>query len=299
MFKALASVLFATLAVSVSARTVPGPGDPAPWTPVDWHTLPKASDADMIQVLYLVAPLLETDFGKWLGYAHAYHAAIGFINLNTGFNITINYDADDFFRATLFPVINEKTKELTFENQGANFIYMGINQTYWEEEMTLVGTINGSVWNNYISGFNAKFNATYPYYNLLEVVNRNSTVYVPSLNCFDFMWFSLWNLYDQGIQYVPNLTLKSNYANIYSNAMPEDVTQQYLTNATVHERVFQFYELLEAKVLKLGFKELLAEIVFVFKGDFYLRTSNTLYLIKLEYPYIDLLWAEKPLPGQS
>jgi len=301
MHRVLAAACIVAVCGGASLPVISGPPPPPPWTPVDWRSLPPASATDEVQVLYLVAPLLEDDFGKWLSYFRAFHGALAFINLNTGFNITINYDADNFFRATLFPLISKLkngTKVLDFENRGSNFIYMGINETYWEEEMTLVGTINGTAFNSFMSGFNAQTNATRPFYNMLAITESFSKPpLVPSYDCFQFFFESLSNLRDLGLVYVQNLTtLNSNYANIYSKHA-ENVTADYYFDEKQHERIVQFYEFMEAKVFHLNPIQLLEEVFRTFEGQFYLRVSTDIWRANLTYPFIGIDWWPRTLPA--
>jgi hypothetical protein len=102
--------------------------------------------------------------------------------------ITINYDADDIMRAALFPEIvtlNNGTKDLLWENQGmdqfvlvltvvgSNFVYMGINETYWNVYNEVVGAISGDGYNNFMSQWNADVNNTQPFYSIYIVLYRS------------------------------------------------------------------------------------------------------------------------------
>jgi len=253
-----------------------------------------------VQVIYLVAPLLTQEFGPLFSYIGGYHSGIALINVNTGFNITINYDADDFLRNNLFPFVTKLdngTKVLEFVNGGANFIYMGINLTYWTQERTVIGEIDGTMYNTFMSNFNANTNASHPYYNLVQVTsNFSGKPFLPAYTCFDFVWESFTNLYKLGMRYEANLSLKATLGTIYAKSFPQNVSLEYY--AAEHDKIVAFYEFTEAKFGNMTFHELAAELFFVFDGDFYLRVDATLYKVKLKFPLVDSGYYLRALPWQ-
>jgi hypothetical protein len=93
-----------------------------PWIPLNWKDIPPAepglrpyarsrvrttdtAKGDVIEVYYLVAPLMEEDYGNKLRYLDLFHAALGIVNLNTSFAYTINYDADEVVTSSVVPTV--------------------------------------------------------------------------------------------------------------------------------------------------------------------------------------------------
>jgi len=275
---------------------------PPPWTPVDWKTLPQANPDDQVSVYYLVSPLLEEDFGDILKYINLYHGAIGFRNHRTNFSITINYDADDFFRNSLFPEVvkyDNGTRDLVWVNQGGSFIYLDINYTYWEAGIYETTVVNGTLYNMYISDFNSAINATYPFYNLFSVLEHfGATPWLPSWDCFDFIWSSFRFFADNGAVFDPNLKLKRNFANIYSSQPPIDYTELANEQPQIRENIIEFFEFIELKLSDLSLVEIFAMIVEVFDGQFYVRYDDQYWLAQLQFPYFAIDYEVQPLPGK-
>jgi hypothetical protein len=273
-----------------------------PWTPIDWRTLPPANADDQVAVYYLASPLLEEDFGDWLEYLDCYHGALGFQNLRTNFTITINYDANDFFRNSLFPKIVQQNgqTELVWINQGANFIYLGINESYWVAGQIVVSTITGTMYNDFISGWNSQVNNTYQFYNMFSVLySYSSDAWLPSWDCWDFMWASFYILGDMGAQFDQNLQLNRNYANIYSSVPPVNYTALFEEDPQVKQDIIDFYEFTQAAFEDLSFFEFWKTLLEVFEGDFYIRYSDEYWQAQLHWPYFAVDWDYAPLPGQN
>jgi len=276
--------------------------DPAPWTPVDWRTLPAASPADSVDLYYLVAPLLEDDIGPILGELGLYHGAIAFVNKNTNFSITLNYDADDIFRASFFPYIvsyPNGTKDLNWVNGGAAFIYMDINTTYWISGTYKVTTIPGNMYNDFISQWNAKVNVTEAFYDMFAVMDKwGGTCFVESWDCFDYVWESFQVLYDMGAKLNESLILNRDFSNIYVTEPPTDVTPLYFADPRVHDEIVAFYEFIEFKWGQLSWWEFIWDLLDTFDGVFYYRQANTYWKMQLHPPFFGFDWYPDPLPGQ-
>jgi len=274
----------------------------APWTPIDWTTIPPALHDDKVEVIYLLCPLLEEDFGNWLGYLGLHHGAIAFRNLRTGNEITINYDAFDFIRSSVFPVVvnyPNGTQDLDWINGGASFVYQGINETYWTTAQYVVSVINGTLFNNYLSKFNSQINGTYPYYNMFSIVEEfGAKPYIGSWDCFDFVWSSFNFLYESGASLNYSLSLPRNFANIYST-MPIDYTDLYNNDPSVRQQIIEFFEFIQANDDELTIGEFFDTLFDLFDGEFYVRHSTQYWKTKLHFPYIGSDFSAQLLPGQE
>jgi len=276
----------------VECKSVPA------WTPQNWTQLPTANDDDAVEVYYLVSPLLEEDFGDWLSYLNLYHGAIGFFNRNLNFSITINYDADDFFRNSMFPEIDEYpngTRDLVWVNQGANFIYLGINWTYWIAGEWPVTTINGTTYNRYIAEWNSQINKTHPYYNMFSILKQwESDSWNPSWDCFDFVWASFTALSNLGAKFDSKVSLNRMYINAYSSQPPLDMTTLYYGDDSVRETIIDFYAFIQDSADE-SWEEWVFALIDTFDGIFYIRQSNRYMQIQLNFPYFGFDWEQAPL----
>jgi len=291
-------ILFAILIVQIIFCH----GKVIPWTPVDWRTIPQAQEGDSFEVWYLLAPLLEEDFGSFGDIVHIYHGAIGLLNNRTAESYTLNYDANDFFRNSLFPTIATDangTIDLIWDNGGAAFIYQGINITYWEGGRHLITNINGSLFNNFISNWSPNVNLTHAYYDMFGIVDLVANVVVlPSYDCFDFVWATLTFFYDNGAKLDYSTNVSRNYIMIYGGT-PLDVTELYEYDSNVHQSIIDFYTFIQAKFSDLSAGQIFLAFIDLFlEGEFYLRQSTEYWSTQLELPLVGVHFYPTPLPGQ-
>jgi len=275
----------------------------APWTPINWQTLPKANPGDFVEVIYLVAPLLEDKYGNLLRPLKAYHGAIAFNNLNNNMSITLNYDADDIMRAALFPDIKSYpngTTEMYWDNFGANFVYMGINETYWDVYNEVIGVMSGDMYNSFMAGWNANVNNTYLYYDMFTLMNHfDGTTYFSSWTCFDYVFAAFDQLYDLGAKYDYSKTVQRDLSNIYTSTIPENVTARYYSDPTVHGEIVDMYELIEMNAQNMTIVELFIAIIELLEGNFYVRESTDYWRLTLTVPFFAIDAVDFPLPGQN
>eukprot|EP01114_Cavostelium_apophysatum_P019151 TRINITY_DN608_c0_g1_i1.p2 TRINITY_DN608_c0_g1~~TRINITY_DN608_c0_g1_i1.p2 ORF type:complete len:303 (+),score=57.45 TRINITY_DN608_c0_g1_i1:179-1087(+) len=276
---------------------------PNPWIPVDWTTIPQAEPSDKVEVWYLTAPLMEATYGDDLEYASLYHGAIGFNNTRTGDGYSINYDAFNFLHSSIFPEVvaySNGSRDLNWVNGGASFIYSGINITFWHgPETTIIAWINGSVFNSYLSDFNAQINASYPYYNMLSITaDFNAQPWVPAWDCFDFVWLSFGYIFEMGGDLDYSKHPKRNFANVYSSA-PVDVTDLYHKDPEMHDTIVKFYELLDAKFSDMSWFDFFAAIVDLVDGEFFVRVDESYWKCNLQTPYLGMSFWEGTLPGKA
>jgi len=276
---------------------------PAPWTPVDWKTLPPADPGDTIEMFYLVAPLLEEELGSLLGKLGLYHGALAFANKNTNFSITINYDANDIFRASFFPEIvtyPNGSKDLLWDNGGAVFIYLSINDSYWISGNDKVAIINGELYNRFISKWNSVVNETFPYYEICSVTSHlKGDYYLKSWDCFDYVWEAFQVVYDWGTELNYSLSLKRNFCDLFVSEPPLDVTVLYYSDPNVRKDIVDFYEFIQLQWRKMSLKDFLFTLYETFDGIFYYRYETEYYKLHLRFPFVGIYWYEQELPGSS
>jgi len=278
----------------------------APWTPIDWKTLPKAEPGDRVELSYLVAPLLEESEGNLFKPLKAYHGAIAFQNLNNNMTITINYDAFDIIHAALFPEVvhfPNGTSDLIWSNGGGNFIYMGINETYWNVYNEVIGIINGTTYNEFMNVWNANVNNSNKYYNMFSIMNHfNGKTFYQSWNCFDFCWKAFDIIYGLGVDFDYTKSLVKDDINIYTLIPPINVTDQYKSDPTLRQTIVDLYDLLDFVLKKnedLSILELLETIFELAEGNFFVREGTEYWQIKLSFPFFGCDAVYSPLPGQK
>jgi len=191
-----------------------------PWIPLDINTLPPANPNDQINIFYLIAPLMECDYGNDFTYIGAYHGGLGVYNLNSGFSITLNYDATPSFTQALIP--NISNGELYWNNGGALFIYSGINATYWNSNFELLATIDGNTYTSFMKWI-GNYNNTNPWYNIWSVYKHFPENQLwASDDCFTFVWNTIDFLKGQNITVVPSQAMIS-LLTFYSDSKPVKV----------------------------------------------------------------------------
>lgn len=273
------------------------------WIPISWESVQVAEPGDVIDVWYLLAPLLEENFGDFGQYVNLYHGAIAFNNSRTGVSYTLNYDANDFFRNSLFPLIVEYpngTRDLVWDNGGASFIYEGIDSLYWYAGQYRVANINGSAFNKYITQWLPTVNGSQPYYDMFSVVDAaTGKFWITSYDCFDFVWQSFRILYgENGTLFDYSVNISRNFITIYGEA-PMYYTTLFDEDPAIREQVIDFYAFIQAKYSDLSVSEFIDTfIAIVLQEVFYLRQSTDYWKTNLADPFIGVHFDVAPLPGQ-
>jgi Ceroid-lipofuscinosis neuronal protein 5 len=259
-----------------------------PWVPVDLTTIKKASPADKISVVYLVAPLLECSDGKMLSWADAYHGGLAFKNENTGDELTVNFDASPSFLAAIAPkvvTLKNGTIVLEWENTGAVFIYHApINYTYWNGYANTVGSVNGTVFNEFMFSYIAGANKTFHYYDIWSVYQSfPGKNWVKNQECFMFVWEAFKELARLGSP-ISAKTLPQSFVAIYSEDMPPKVN---MADQSQVRAMAAWYQRLENDLEKKGYLGYLAALwEIVWDEVFYVRDNNYYYRVAMKWPFL-------------
>jgi len=270
------------------------------WTAMDIRTIPRTQPNDTILVYQLQAPLLKWKLGDILGKLHLFHTALGFRVQETGYEWTVEYDANDFF-ATVVPEFTttalsseEESEdalngtELKWNNFGHAFAYESINSTYYDYKQ-LITKVNGTVHNQWIQWL-AGANETFPVYNMFNVLNTynadKSSYYLPSFTCYDFFEEAVRELVR--LTGVSSIAIKRNDVNLYAREAPTIVEE-------VNDKIIAFYMMVTAKFNKmkeLQLHEIIAELMHLIHDEIYLHHNQDYFRVKLHWPefnwkYID------------
>jgi len=214
--------------------------DCGPWVPIDIDTLPPAAPGDSIDVYYIVAPLMECQYNNDFAYIGAYHGGLAMINLNDRSAITLNFDAVPSFAQALVPtIINypNGSHGLQWSNTGGVFIYKGLNESYWDENVQLMTTIDGNIYNNFTKWVK-NFNSTNPWYDIWEVLTGwPGSILLPNHECFSFAWESLAYLKSLGAVIGP-AEAKVSILALYSDQVPKLVDMTNPENQKAVTKIF-------------------------------------------------------------
>jgi len=249
-------------------------------------------------VKYLVSPLLYCSYLDALGPFGGYHGGIGFTNLNTNRSFTMNYDADPLFVSAIIPDIityPNGTKDIYWQNFGKVFVYESINYTYWHSVSQPVGRMTGAQLKNFLNVFVSVVNDTYPFYNIWRVYDHfGGNILIDNFECFSFVFNCFYEIQKFGGYIKPNLTLNVSYLTAFSGSVPEKVDYK---DPVVRKQIINFYETLEGKIGDMGIMDFILELIEIaLYGDFYIRSSDEYYKIKIQYPYVELLYLPEKVP---
>jgi hypothetical protein len=260
-----------------------------PWIPLDIHSLPLAKPDDQITLFYLIAPLMECDYGSDFSYLDAYHGGLGLVNVNSGFSITLNFDATPSFIQALIPNITDG--ELYWNNQGAVFIYSSINQTFWYSNREIVANLNGTTYNNLMKWIGS-YNTTNPWYNIWTVLyNWPGKILFASEDCFSFVWNTFRYLEGLGVKIIPSKAKVSMLA-FYSYNPPVQVDY---TNPTIKKDIVKFYTSMVSKINSLGALGIIEVMLdLMLEENYYFHVGNSYYQVELAYPWVGTIYDYVP-----
>jgi len=290
-----------TIIVVVMAILPFAAGDCGPWIALNITTLPPALPSDKITIKYLVAPLLECDYGDDAWWIDAFHGGFSLKNERTGFLITLNFDASPSFTQAIIPTITKfpnGTVDLQWENRGRVFIYAGENDTYWDEAVIPLGVMNGTAYNSFMKWI-GNVNASNPHYNIWSVwTDWPGKPLMPNYECFAWVWDAFELMHELGAIFDPKVRPRQSFVALYSDSVPQKVDEK---DPEVMNDIVEFYEVLEAKINTVGVLGLLAEFWdIVMDGDFYIRKDDGYYHVALShFPYFGTHYTVIPLPWQT
>jgi len=268
------------------------------WIPLNWTTVPKSLQTDVIQVFYLASPLLYCDYLNEAVVINGYHGAIAFLNTRTNQSWNLNYDAWPTFPGAIIPHITKfpnGSADLTWTNFGGVFIYEGINLTYWHTIHDLVATMNGDQFNTLIE-YLPFMNKTMPFYNLLSVYQSfpDKPLFL-GFECFQWSFTCLAEIQRLGGVLVEGTThLKQSLIALYSHSVPQKVDYN---DPAVRQDLVTFYETMEDGWKDVGIVKFFEELWNIaIGGRFYVYDNTDYYLVQLSWPYMEFHWYPMKIP---
>jgi len=113
----------------------------------------RAEQGDQITVHWNLSPLCIEQLGPWGGRAGLFHVSVGFTNLRSGLDSTVEFAADHFDASLILPVLNYSDRTVTWNNTAQVKPYEGkLDVNYWQFR-TKLATINASTYNELLSWF--------------------------------------------------------------------------------------------------------------------------------------------------
>jgi hypothetical protein len=264
-----------------------------------------AKPGDKLQIYYMQAPAFEGFFGNLFKYLGIFHCAFGVVNLSSGQNFTIEYDAvNEVLNATL-PVITENadgSTNLTWYDKGGVCVSKVLNETYYNAGFQFVTQVNGSVFNAFLD-WSARDNQTFKEYQLITTLSSwpeswnpraNFSASINSSTCYDFNWRGMDFLLQSGAKLDYSEPMKHDFIATIS-APPREVDYN---DAFWRPQIDKFYKALRHS-LHVSVEEWLLLLEDLVLGSKFVHANQKYYVIDPVYsPYFVRKYLPFNLPGQ-
>lgn len=271
------------------------------------NTMPQFIDTDQIEVYALKKPVWQFKFGDLMGKFKIMHDALGFRDVKTGNNFTMEwYELFQLMNCTFAHV--HTNGSVQWCNQGAVCIYPGIVDRLWAENGTLVkiATVSGATFNKF-SDWVLWDNRTGLFYETWTVKDKpGGQTWFNPFDCASWVIRALDELGSLGAQFNQSVHLNYTKINIYS-AQPiyqGSSSEIFGKNANqtmkkLGRKIFDFYKKFQSSksYVKLA-EEILQDLfeIFVARDSFYLYYNDAYWLLPLHDPVSKLTYEETPLP---
>ncbi|ESO89405.1 hypothetical protein LOTGIDRAFT_125348 [Lottia gigantea] len=273
------------------------------------NTMPKFDPSDRVEVYALKAPVWEFKFGDLLAKFNIMHDAIGFNNLNTGKNYTMEwYELFQLFNCTFAHILSNDT--LKWCNQGAACIYDGIDDIHWSQNGTLVkvAEITGGKFNtfNEFGNWSEWDNNTGIYYETWTVAESpGGEVWFEPNDCASFVLRAFQKMADLGAVFDTNVHLNYTKITLYSETPvylgPASILFGPGANQTLKSDILAFYSNFQSHQ-DVG--HLVESLLAVYQevveaGRFYFFYNFEYWFLPMKTPYVRLSYDEIGLPSKK
>ncbi|KAM9031659.1 bis(monoacylglycero)phosphate synthase CLN5 [Sarcophilus harrisii] len=270
--------------------------------------IPVMKDNDVLEVFRLQTPVWEFKYGDLLGHLNIMHDAIGFRNVVTGKNYTMEwYELFQLGNCT-FPHLRPEMNAPFWCNQGAACFFEGIDDIHWKENGTLVliATISGKIFNQ-MANWVKQDNETGIYYETWTVQSspgKQSTTWFESYDCSKFVLRTYKKLAELGANFK---NIQTNYTRIFLySGEPTYVGNETSIfgpagNKSLATAIKSFYYPFRPH---LSAKEFVLSLVKIFDAvlihrQFYLFYNFEYWFLPMKYPFIKITYEEIPLPNKQ
>jgi len=269
---------------------------------------PDVLPNDSIEVWSMKAPIWEFQYGDAMAKINGFHDAVGFKNVRTGLNYTMEwYELDQLMNCTFPHLVPDGSgkEEPMWCNQGAACFYNGINDIHWSQNGSLinVATMTGDQFAR-MAKWVQDDNNTGVYYVSTAVVDQwiddaaNRIFHMQSYDCASFVIRVFDFLYSMGVtfdQTVPHP--KYDFMTLFA----ENVTE--VDFQAERDDIVKFYSTFTPPPAnKLQLAEAVAKAIIEDMGilhKWYTYYNSKYYRLHLKFPYFSLKYAEVPFPSPS
>lgn len=170
-----------------------------------------------------------------------FHVSVGFVNVRTGLNATVEFAADKFDASLVIPSLNALDKTMKWSNTARVKPFEGqLDVNYWQYR-TRLATINGTTYNAFLSWL-AHAVQKFTRYDLfiLESAGRQRGSPFMGFTCFDFAY--------KAIEHLTKLAGPCVFDRSLSGLLRNDVVllaKEVESHAPSSRGAFSFYEAIE------------------------------------------------------
>ncbi len=245
-------------------------------------------------------------FGNLFKYLGIFHTAFGVVNLSSGRNFTVEYDAMNEVGNATVPVISKNpdgTLNLTWYDGGGICVQEVLNTTYYNAGFQYLTTVNGSLFNRFLE-WTVGDNVTHSEYQLANAIpawhepwdpRGNMTTFINSSTCYDFNWRGMAFLHSNGAVLDYSEPMKHDFIATVSAAPREvDYSDPYW-----REQINTYYNALQVHMHDSPAQWLIF-LEDLFLGNKFLHANQRYYLLEPMYrPYLVSKYLPFDLPGQK
>lgn len=277
------------------------------------NVMPQFEDDDEIEIYALKKPVWEFKFGDLLGKFHIMHDALGFRDVKTGLNYTMEwYELFQLMNCTFAHVRNDT---IQWCNQGAVCIYPGIEDKLWIENGTLVkiATVSGKIFNKFSDWvmWDNRTGLFYETWTVKEKASPDGKTWFDPFDCASWVIRALAEFGLLGAKFNQSVHLNYTKINLYSEepiylGSTDEIFNIQANDSmkTIAKNIYNFYKKFQSQKTSIALAlEILQDLVdiYVNHDPFYLYYNDAYWLLKLHDKIALLTYEETalPKPGQT
>ncbi|KAL6064448.1 hypothetical protein QOT17_010844 [Balamuthia mandrillaris] len=255
------------------------------------------------EIHYLEAPLFKAKFGDLLASADAFHGGLSFVNREDPSDLfELEFMADISVLGALMPQVvlkEESTPELYWANSASAHIVPKLAEDYWTKSQ-VIGTAKGEQLNELFKWVH-QYNKENGFYALWQFHSHpTAPPFHNSHNCYDWVHKALEQLQRLGAEFDSKAEVKRNLISLYTKEPVEVDYNDPAKRLELLQFFGRFKQLLDLKdkpheeIDPVLVTKLLQEN---FEEGIYVYHRDTYYFLELVPPFLSLVYAPHPLPG--
>jgi hypothetical protein len=266
----------------------------------------RAIPGDEVVVHWNLSPLLAEQFQHKLGDFGLFHGSVGFTNMRTGLNSTVEFAADNFDASLFAPAQNNATRAMTWNNTGKVKPYEGELDTYYWSKRTRLATINGSTYNEMLKWMETAVEA-YTRYDLFALESSAGGLKLQEDPRFD--GFTCFHLAKAALQQIAELAGPCVFDRSLPGVFVNDVMLLQASNGPAQSpatsaEAWAFYESINKipDLRTLHYKKIMDELTRLAqewkKLNIYHSSAAGYWSYKPRAPFFQVRKGFAPLPGK-